>query len=452
MIINKRQWIHRITAVLLIVMTGMAATVQMTSAAENSSAKKSENTSTSLKEAQQEKAALEKALEKAKQTINELKESKGDVQAKVNDLNTQLMNISSRITALENQLAQKNQELTEKKDQIEDTKDQLEDAKKQEEQQYADMKVRIQFMYENAQESYFEALFDSESFSDFLNSAEYIIQIQEYDRKKLKEYQETVAYIDGVEQQLEEDYATLEEMKKEVEQEKASVEQEKASVAALMKQRETELAGIEGNIDSAQSDADYYAAEIQAQEEIIAEIRRIEAEKAAAGKQDNHYTGGVFTWPCPSSTRVTSDYGTRVSPMGGASSNHKGIDIGASGGAAIVAAADGTVTTAAYSSAATDRAWRRIVYRIYACICTSCFAWTDGFSRTDDRTGRKYRYFYWKSFTLWCIIKRKLCQPVELSGQMMRMFLGLPQCAVVLFKLVGFGGQKVAFNFGIVKL
>ena len=353
MIMNKSQWIHRITAVLLIVVIGVAATVQMTSAAEKNSAKKSENTSTtSLKEAQKEKAALEKALEKAKQTINELKESKGDVQAKVNDLNAQLMNISSRITALENQLAQKNQELTEKKDQIEETKDQLEDAKKQEEQQYADMKVRIQFMYENAQESYFEALFSSESFSDFLNSAEYIMQIQEYDRKKLGEYQETVAYIDGVEEQLEEDYAILEEMKKEVEQEKASVEQEKASVATLMKQRETELAGIEGNIDSAQNDADYYAAEIQAQEEIIAEIKRIEAEKAAAGKQDNPYNGGVFTWPCPSSTRVTSDYGTRVSPMGGASSNHKGIDIGASGGAAIVAAADGTVTTAAYSSAA----------------------------------------------------------------------------------------------------
>lgn len=214
MIINKSQWIHRITAVLLIAMIGVAATVQITPAAENSSAKKSENTSTSLKEAQQEKAALEKALEDAKQTINELKESKGDVQEKVNDLNTQLMNISSQITALENQLAQKNQELTEKKDQIEDTKSQLEDAKKQEEQQYADMKVRIQFMYENAQESYFEALFSSESFSDFLNSAEYIIQIQEYDRKKLNEYQDTVDYIENVEKQLEEDYATLEEIKK----------------------------------------------------------------------------------------------------------------------------------------------------------------------------------------------------------------------------------------------
>lgn len=349
--IKKSRWIHRITAILLVVMLAIPATVQM-AAAQNSSAKKSEKTSTSLKEAQQEKAALEKQLEKAKQTIKELKESKGDVQAKVNELNTQLMNISSQITSLENQLAQKNQELTEKKDQIEDTKAELEDAKKREEQQYADMKVRIQFMYENAQDSYLEALFSSESFSDFLNSAEYIMQIQQYDRRKLTEYQETVAYIDGVEQQLEEDYATLEEMKKEVEEEKSSVEQEKASVAALMQQRESELAGIEGNIDSAQSDADYYAAEIQAQEELIAEIKRIEAEKAAAGKQNNPYTGGVFTWPCPSSTRVTSDYGTRVSPMGGASSNHKGIDIGASGGAAIVAAANGTVTTAAYSSAA----------------------------------------------------------------------------------------------------
>ena len=38
--------------------------------------------------------------------------------------------------------------------------------------------------------------------------------------------------------------------------------------------------------------------------------------------------------------------------MSGASSNHKGIDIGASAGADIIAAADGTVTAASYSSAA----------------------------------------------------------------------------------------------------
>ena len=125
-----------------------------------------------------------------------------------------------------------------------------------------------------------------------------------------------------------------------------------------MKQKETELAGITSEISDAQSEAKAYEAEIQAQEEIIAEIKRIEAEKAAAaaaaGKvtEENPYTGEVFTWPCPSSTRVTSDYGPRSSPTGGASSNHKGIDIGAAGGATIVAAAAGVVKSANYSSAA----------------------------------------------------------------------------------------------------
>ncbi len=54
-------------------------------------------------------------------------------------------------------------------------------------------------------------------------------------------------------------------------------------------------------------------------------------------------------WPCTSRT-ISSYYGTRTSPTAGASTNHKGIDISASSGSAIYAAASGTVTTAGYSS------------------------------------------------------------------------------------------------------
>lgn len=216
------------------------------------------------------------------------------------------------------------------------------------------MKTRIQYMYENSQTTYLEQLLESNSVAEFLNTAEYIAEIQKYDRQKLDEYTENIEYITVAKEQLEQDYADLENMK-------ANVESQKQSVAALMSQKETELAGITSNISDAQEDAKYFEAEIQAQNELIAEIKRIEAEKAAAaakaaaeGKEvaDNPYTGGAFTWPCPSSTRVTSDYGTRVSPTSGASSNHKGIDIGASAGAAIVAAANGTVKAANYSSAA----------------------------------------------------------------------------------------------------
>lgn len=333
----KFTMIRRITALGLILVLAAGIPIQASSASTEKVTEDDASTK-SLQEAQDEKAQLEKALKEAQGTIEDLKDSKGDIESKVTELNQQLIDISARITDLENQLTAKSED-------IQETKDELAGAKEREAQQYADMKVRIQFMYENGQTSYLEALLSSRNISEFLNSADYIAQIQSYDRQKLTEYQDTVESIVNLEAQLEQEYTDLEALK-------STVESNKATVAAMMRQKESELADISGDIEDAQSDADYYAAEIQAQEELIAAIKRAEAEKAAAGVEEHPYTGGAFRWPCPSSTRVTSDYGTRVSPMSGASSSHKGIDIGASAGADIIAAADGTVTAASYSSAA----------------------------------------------------------------------------------------------------
>ena len=333
----KFTMIRRIAALGLILVLAAGISIQASSASTEKVTEDAASTK-SLQEAQDEKAQLEKALKEAQSTIEDLKDSKGDIESKVTELNQQLIDISARITDLENQLTAKSED-------IQETKDELAGAKEREAQQYADMKVRIQFMYENGQTSYLEALLSSRNISEFLNSADYIAQIQSYDRQKLTEYQDTVESIVNLEAQLEQEYTDLEALK-------STVESNKATVAAMMRQKESELADISGDIEDAQSDADYYAAEIQAQEELIAAIKRAEAEKAAAGVEEHPYTGGAFRWPCPSSTRVTSNYGTRVSPMSGASSNHKGIDIGASAGADIIAAADGTVTAASYSSAA----------------------------------------------------------------------------------------------------
>lgn len=333
----KFTMIRRITALVLILVLAAGISIQASSASTEKVTEDAASTK-SLQEAQDEKTQLEKALKEAQSTIEDLRDSKGDIESKVTELNQQLIDISARITDLENQLTAKSED-------IQETKDELAGAKEREAQQYADMKVRIQFMYENGQTSYLEALLSSRNISEFLNSADYIAQIQSYDRQKLTEYQDTVESIVNLEAQLEQEYNDLEALK-------STVESNKATVAAMMRQKESELADISGDIEDAQSDADYYAAEIQAQEELIAAIKRAEAEKAAAGVEEHPYTGGAFRWPCPSSTRVTSDYGTRVSPMSGASSNHKGIDIGASAGADIIAAADGTVTAASYSSAA----------------------------------------------------------------------------------------------------
>ena len=90
------------------------------------------------------------------------------------------------------------------------------------------------------------------------------------------------------------------------------------------------------------------------QERLLDQIEQQIAAAAAAAAQEGDGDGGAsgFIWPCPSSHRITSNFGPRPQPTAGASTNHKGIDIGAGYGSAIVASASGRVTTSTYSSSA----------------------------------------------------------------------------------------------------
>lgn len=319
-----------------------------------------------LSEAQQEKKTLENDLQKAKELIDSLKGSKEDIQSEVEKLDKQLNEISGKVKELESQLSKKRQEIA-------DTESALNKAKEQEKKQYRNMKKRIQFMYENGQTSYVEMLLSADSFTDFLNAVEYITQISQYDRKMLKEYQNMQVTIADTQKTLETDYASLQSLQ-------AKVQEEKQAVAALESAKKGELNDVADDLTDAQSVAKAYEAEIQAQNGVIAQIQAAQKRAAeqqavqqqaqaaeenqgatdAAGENQNTaqnttpsgngQSTGSMMWPCPSSKRVTSDYGPRTSPTNGASSNHKGIDIGAAYGADIVAADGGTVLVATYSS------------------------------------------------------------------------------------------------------
>jgi len=59
---------------------------------------------------------------------------------------------------------------------------------------------------------------------------------------------------------------------------------------------------------------------------------------------------GLYIWPSAASDYVTSFFGTRLHPILGVYKTHTGIDIGAGYGTAVLTAADGVVTTAAYDA------------------------------------------------------------------------------------------------------
>lgn len=305
-------------------------------------------TKSGLDSAKKKKTSLEEEKKKTEAVLKNLEGLKSDVASYVKKLDASLESIG-------NELEDLNAEIASKEEQISDTETALEDAKQVEKQQYESMKLRIKYMYEKGDSSYVDLLMESRSLSELLNKAEYIGKISMYDRQMLDEYINNKETIAEKEDTLKAEHQELLDLQEQTEAKRASVEQ-------LLSAKQAELKKYEAQIDTAEDQLDEYEKDIMAQEESIraieAETRRKEEEERkkaeAAGKTyKTKDIGNIsFTWPCPSSSRITSRFGSRSAPTKGASTNHQGIDIGASTGANIVAAAAGEVVTSSYSYSA----------------------------------------------------------------------------------------------------
>lgn len=336
---------------------------------------------TSSQQAAQEKKTLEKQLNNANSQSDELQEGIDNIKNKVNALDKEKKGIASTVEKLDSELNETtkkldtiNTQITTKDAEIKTTKANLAKAEEDEKIQYESMKKRIKFMYENGNSAYIELILESESISDLLNRAEYITQISEYDRDMLVKYQETKDSISAQKEQLQKEYADLQQLQSDAKEKKASVE-------SLIGQKTEQLKQYEGKITDAKALQNDYEDELASMTEVIsalessvsakkAEIKRLQEQEAAAAEKAKNtgkasgstsekgssgnitmtYDGGTFTWPCPSSHTISSEYGNRIHPVLGVAKFHSGVDISASSGSAIVAAYKGTVIAASYNA------------------------------------------------------------------------------------------------------
>ena len=292
-------------------------------------------------QAQKEKEQLEGALANAEALVNDLKTSKKNTEDKIKGLDSQLSTITAHITLLEQQMTNKEAEIAIAEDELAITT-----AKTQ--AQYEAMKLRIKYIYESGNTNYINIIFSAKDMSALLNSVDYINMLSTYDRNMLVTYQELVEYQEQVKTELEAEYASLETMRE-------SVGVEKQTVQVLKDAKSAELASIGEDLDDAQEVAKAYEQEVQTQIEVLNQIKaQLEAAKNSLGEETNYLanSSGVFQWPCPSYTRIPSEYGPRVSPTKGASTDHKGIDLAAPYGSDILAAESGVVIVAKYNNSA----------------------------------------------------------------------------------------------------
>ena len=293
-----------------------------------------------ISEAQDEKNQLSSALTDIKALKGELEKEKANLENYVVALDNNLAEIQKKISEL-------NGMIVEKEEEIRVTEGELEAAIQKQEEQYAAMKLRIQMMYEQNDNYYLETILRAESFADLLNKLDYIQMVMDYDDQKLQEYILIRQYVEVRKEELNAEKEVLDEAK-------AGVEQEEASLAQLISDKETEIVAKQGDISNKEAAIAEYEAEIQAQNELIASLEAAVAAERKKLAEENAkkltYDGGMFAFPAPSYTKISDDYGNRIHPTLGVEKFHNGIDLAAPNGSPILAAYDGEVVAAAYSS------------------------------------------------------------------------------------------------------
>lgn len=225
---------------------------------------------------QAERNAAEAELAQAQNNISSLEGQK-------QELENYLAELSAQYDELTNVISQLSVEAGEKENELKQLKKDLEKAKAAAQKQYEAMKIRIAYMYEKGGASALEMLLSSENFADFLNRANNIIQISDYDRDMLKKYENLQASIKEQEQKAEEEAASINALMAE----RSAKQQE---VQNLVSGTKDNIASYMSQISATQEEAQALMSQISSADNSIAllvqqaEAER-QAEEAAAAQQ-----------------------------------------------------------------------------------------------------------------------------------------------------------------------
>lgn len=301
-----------------------------------------------IKEKQEEIDAANKKKKELQSSLTEVKKIKESLETARSDLQEYVTELDQNLADVETKIAELKELIAEKEAEILQTTEDLADAEEKEETQYEAMKDRIKFLYEKGDTYYLELLFSSNGFSDFVNKKDYIEKLSEYDTNLFEEYVKNRELIEVCKAELEAEEALLEEAK-------AKVDEEQANLEELISTKESEINRYSGDIKDKEKAIAEYEADIALENDTIKALEAALAEERKKLLEQNDsekiiYDGGMFKWPAPSYTRISSEYGWRMHPILGVEKFHNGVDMAAPGGSPILAAYDGEVIASGYNS------------------------------------------------------------------------------------------------------
>ncbi len=209
------------------------------------------------------------------------------------------------------------------------------DKQKAYDDKYALFKERLRVTREEGEASYLQMLFGAENLADFLSRVDRIGAMLEYDNTIMRGLKEDKASLENIRSDFATQKLKQEELLASLKKDEAELEEKSKQAASYINQYKNNTAQYTSLYEKALAEEEKLTKELEA---YLEELQK---------KLNSKFVGGTFMWPVPLDfTRISSYYGWRTSPITGKSELHNGIDIPASYGTNIYASNDGKVTIA----------------------------------------------------------------------------------------------------------
>lgn len=306
----------------------------------------------SISELQQGMKERSKVIEEKKSQIQDKQDEKEQHVAKRMELDLQISGLEEDIDDVEDVIKQKDAEINEKNKRIDELEQSINDSEDT-------LKDRVRVMYEYGSTSYLEILLEADGFGDLLTRISVLKDIVSHDKEIINQYIAAQKEIEDAKAVVENEKAEQVSAKDILESKKSELKKLSNEKKAIIDSINADIKTLEAEEKAAEDDYNSMMAAVKKAQKELEEKRKAEEAAAAAAAQKSSGGSksasktvtvtkgtGQFTWPAAASTRVTSGFGSRAKPNAAATSNHRGIDIGAASGTDVVAADAGTVIVA----------------------------------------------------------------------------------------------------------
>lgn len=227
--------------------------------------------------------------------IESLENKTSNLRDQLDGINQDMVEISDKISETEAQIEESNNEVF----RLEAS---LQISRNNEEKQYDNMKSRIKYMYENGSETMISMLFSADSMADFLNKADFVQNVTEYDRDMLE---------------------NLVEVREGIETQEDDLKKQQQELADLKEQLNSEQAELQAKADATSTDLATFNAQLQAARDAKAkEEEAAEAASTVASSKNNSSSGNTNSGSNSSSNSNSGNNSSNSNSGSNSGTNH----------------------------------------------------------------------------------------------------------------------------------